>query len=119
VSAPTRLRRDDLITSVANVLDAGRTTALRAWDKDRCDIYHCAERAWRAQGMVVPLAVVHNLLRQVVPDGTPLEYQDAAGRTRADIAAKFTEARSTLLSKSTDTMAAPARRAAGAGARRW
>jgi hypothetical protein len=119
VSAPTRLRRDDLINAVANVLDAGRTTALRAWDRERCDIYHCAARAWRAQGMVVPLAAVHDLLRRVVTGDTLMEYQDAAGRTRADIAAKFAEARSTLLSRCSDTVAVPARRAAGAGARRW
>lgn len=96
MSAPT-VMSPNLIRGVANVLDGGRRTALRSWEKNRCDIYHCAERAWRAQGMVVPLTAVIAQLRRVVPEGRILPYQDVAGITRADVAAKFTEAREALL----------------------
>ena len=51
--------------------------------------------------MVVPLAAVTAQLRRVVPDGRLLAYQDQEGRTRADIAAKFTEARDALLAGNT------------------
>lgn len=91
----------DLVMGVANVLEGARTIALRKWDKDRCDLYHVAERAWRAQAMVVPLAAVTAQLRRVVPDGKLLSYQDQEGRTRADIAAKFIEAREALLAGNT------------------
>jgi WhiB family redox-sensing transcriptional regulator len=91
----------DLVMGVANVLEGARTIALRKWDKDRCDLYHVAERAWRAQAMAVPLAAVTAQLRRVVPDGKLLTYQDQEGRTRADIAAKFTEARDALLAGNT------------------
>lgn len=91
----------ELVMGVANVLEGARTIALRKWDKDRCDLYHVAERAWRAQAMVVPLAAVTAQLRRVVPDGKLLSYQDQEGRTRADIAAKFTEAREALLAGNT------------------
>ncbi len=97
----TTLPPHDLVMGVANVLDGARTIALRKWDKDRCDLYHVAERAWRAQAMVVPLAAVTAQLRRVVPDGKLLTYQDQEGRTRADVAAKFTEAREALLAGNT------------------
>lgn len=93
----------DLIMGVANVLEGARTIALRKWDKERCDLYHVAERAWRAQAMVVPLAAVTAQLRRVVPDGRLLAFQDQEGRTRAEVADKFTEARDALLAGNTPT----------------
>lgn len=101
INSATTLPPHDLVMGVANVLDGARTIALRKWDKDRCDLYHVAERAWRAQAMVVPLAAVTAQLRRVVPDGKLLTYQDQEGRTRADVAAKFTEAREALLAGNT------------------
>jgi WhiB family redox-sensing transcriptional regulator len=96
VSAPG-LMSPGLIDAVAGVLESGRTTALRSWDKDKVDVYHVAARAWRAHGMTVPLAAVFAQLRRVVPDGNVLVYQDVEGRTRADIAEIFVQARAVLL----------------------
>ncbi|MDD4867835.1 MAG: hypothetical protein PHQ28_12175 [Mycobacterium sp.] len=85
------------VSAIAKVLEGCRTTALRSWDKEKCDIYHVATRAWRAQGSVANLTGVIRTIRRVVPDGNVLAYNDVDGRTREQIAEKFVEARLVLL----------------------
>jgi hypothetical protein len=96
--APTRVvhpaEEPVRVAALAAVLASASTTALRVWQPERADIYHCAQRAWRAHNIPVPFAAVTRALRRVVPDGANLlDYNDGDGRTRRDIADLFLAAR--------------------------
>lgn len=67
--------------------------ALRSWHPERCDVYHCAQRAWRAQNVPVPFAAVTYQLRRLVEGGQLLEFSDTEGRTRGQVAELFAAAR--------------------------
>lgn len=81
------------LSALASVLEGARMTALRSWHPERCDIYHCAQRAWRAQNIPVPFAAVTYQLRRLVGDGKLLDFSDAEGRTREQVAELFAAAR--------------------------
>lgn len=81
------------MSALASVLEGARMTALRSWHPERCDIYHCAQRAWRAQNIPVPFAAVTYQLRRLVDDGKLLDFSDAEGRTREQVAELFAAAR--------------------------
>ena len=83
--------------ALATVLDGARLQALRFWHVDRYDIYRCARGAWRAQNIPVPYAAVIYQLRRLVDDGNLLAFNDAQGRTRAEIADLYATARDHVL----------------------
>jgi hypothetical protein len=83
--------------ALATVLEGARLLALRSWHPDRYDIYHCAQRAWRAQNIPVPYAAIIYQLRCLVDGGNLLAANDAPGRTRDDIADLYAAARDNVL----------------------
>ena len=85
--------------ALATVLEGARLLALRSWHPDRYDIYHCAQRAWRAQNIPVPYSAIIYQLRRLVPGGNLLAVNDAPGRTRDDIAHLYAQARDHVLSQ--------------------
>ncbi len=79
--------------ALAGILRTAGATALRAWHPERCDIYACAQRAWRAANIPVPYASITQELRAVVPNGEGLmDFNDTAGLTRQEVADLFTRA---------------------------
>ena len=85
--------------ALATVLEGARLLAARSWHPDRYDIYHCAQRAWRAQNIPVPYAAITYQLRRLVEGGNLLAVNDAPGRTREDIADLYAQARDHVLSQ--------------------
>ncbi|WP_396908212.1 hypothetical protein [Mycolicibacterium sp.] len=76
--------------ATARVLTAAATTAQRTWHRERCDIYHCLSRAWRATAMPTSYAAlteaVREHLRRTHPGTSIMEFSDAPNRTAAEIA---------------------------------
>ncbi len=83
--------------ALATVLEGARLLALRSWHPDRYDIYHCAQRAWRAQNIPVPYAAIIYQLRRLVENGNLLAFNDVPGRSREDIAGLYAAARDHVL----------------------
>lgn len=81
------------LPALATVLDGARLQALRSWHPDRYDIYRCAHSAWRAQAIPVPYAAIIYQIRRLVEHGNLLAFNDGPGRTRAQIAALYEQAR--------------------------
>lgn len=83
--------------ALATVLEGARLLALRSWHPDRYDIYHCAQRAWRAQNTPVPYAAITYQLRRLVPNGNLLAYNDTACSSREEMAGLYATARDNVL----------------------
>lgn len=83
--------------ALATVLEGARLLALRSWHPDRYDIYHCAQRAWRAQNTPVPYAAITYQLRRLVADGNLLAYNDTQCHSREQMAGLYAAARDNVL----------------------
>ena len=83
--------------ALATVLEGARLLALRSWHPDRYDIYHCAQRAWRAQNTPVPYAAITYQLRRLVVDGNLLAYNDTQCHSRVEMADLYAAARDNVL----------------------
>ena len=83
--------------ALATALDGARLLALRSWHPVRYDIYHCAQRAWRAQNIPVPYVAITYQLRRLVDGGNLLAFNDAQGRSREEIAGLYADARDHVL----------------------
>jgi len=83
--------------ALATVLEGARLLALRSWHPDRYDIYHCAQRAWRAQNTPVPYAAITYQLRRLVAGGNLLAYNDTQCHSRDEMAGLYVAARDNVL----------------------
>ncbi|MEB3023457.1 MULTISPECIES: DUF6197 family protein [Mycolicibacter] len=104
MSAPTvqRTDEDDETTEqyhsdLVEVLAGASIIATHFWESEAFDIYECMKRSWSVRGRSVAMASVLRATRQVLPGGDLYAYNDAPGRTAADISAVFGKATARVL----------------------